>query len=283
MTPGWLPPGSRVSEVALTVSDLSRTGEFYTSVLGLELLGRSEREWWLGAGGIPFLRLVDDPRARHVRGTARLYHFALLYPSRADLADALGRLVERGVPLQGASDHLVSEAIYLADPEGNGIELYRDRPRVAWPQVGGRLQMDTLPLDLRQLLADARRSDAPAAAGTTVGHVHLHVLDLAHGEAFYRDLLGLGLTLRYGDSASFLAAGGYHHHLGINTWGMAGARPAPEGALGLRWYRVSLPDREALASLAERLRAAGVSVGGEEEGEARFADPSGHRLVVDVR
>jgi catechol 2,3-dioxygenase len=280
MSASTLPDGSRVSQVVLTVSDLARARSFYEGTLGLSVLD-DEHDLQLGAGGDPFLRLVHDPRASVARGTARLYHFAILYPSRGALADATRRLVDRRWPLQGAADHLVSEAVYLPDPEGNGIEIYRDRPRSEWTRTEDGIEMATLPLDLQALLSESKNDSASVPDGTVMGHIHLHVRDIAEAERFYRDVVGLELMARYGDSASFLAAGGYHHHLAINTWGTAGARPAVAGALGLRWYRLELPDAEALSALGTRLASGGVPH--EQDGDTlQFADPSGHRLLAAV-
>lgn len=280
MSTSILPAGTHVSEVALTVSDLKRARDFYEGTLGLTVVS-DEPDLKLGAGDTAFLRLVEDPRASVPRGSARLYHFAILYPSRADLAGATRRLVDRRWPLQGASDHLVSEAVYLPDPEGNGIEIYRDRARTEWTRTRDGIQMATLPLDLQALLDEAEGDSPTAPAGTVMGHVHLHVRDLAEAERFYREVVGLELMTRYGDSASFLAAGGYHHHLGINTWGTAGARPAIAGALGLRWYRLVLPDQAALEELDARLASTRVPYE-RENGSLAFADPSGHRLLAGV-
>jgi len=211
-----------------------------------------------------------------------LYHFAILLPSRRDLAETLWRLAGRHVEFQGFSDHLVSEAIYLADPEGNGIELYRDRPRAEWPYRGDALQMATLPLDTDDLLAEADGPAEALAGGTTIGHVHLHVGDLARAEAFYRSVIGFDLVLRYGPSAAFLSAGGYHHHLGLNVWAGRDVPSPPDDSPGLRWYELLLPDEAALTGLLERARAAGLSP--ESDGEAYFLpEPAGARIRVTVQ
>ena len=277
-----LPAGTHVSELALTVRRLGTSLDFYRGTLGLEILEEGSGGARLGAPGHAFLRLVEDPAAEVPLGRARLYHFAILFPSRVELALAARRLLERRWSLGGAADHLVSEALYLSDPEGNGIELYRDRPREEWDVQGGRVRMDTLPLDLEALLSEAAASpEGAVSAPTRLGHIHLHVRDLAEAERFYREVVGLDVMERFGGSASFLAAGGYHHHLGINTWGTAGALRALEGAQGLRWYRLSLPDGEALAELVARLRAAEVPFA-TQDGEVSFKDPSGHRLLVQA-
>lgn len=280
---GRLPDETTVAEVALTVKDLARASAFYREVLGLTPADASDGEARLGSAETPFLRLVEDGDAPSSAGRTRLYHLAILFPDRAALATALRRLLELGWSLQGAADHLVSEALYLSDPEGNGIELYRDRPPEAWERSGDGIRMETLPLDVEALLREAEPSargrGVPAA--TRLGHVHLQVSDLARAERFYREVVGLALTARYGRAASFLAAGGYHHHLGINTWGTAGAPAAPEGAQGLRWYRLRLPPGSGLTELVARLDGSGAEIA-LREGEVRFRDPSGHGIVVDA-
>ena len=284
MSAALLPDGTRVAEVALTVRDLERALAFYQQALGLHLLERAPAGASLGSGRNPFLHLVEDPAAEPSGGRARLYHFAILFPSRPALALALSRVLQARWLLGGAADHLVSEALYLADPEGNGIELYRDRPEEEWTRVDGRIRMDTLPLDMEDLLGELpvpEGSRNGVSAATRMGHVHLHVRDLGEAEQFYREVVGLELKERFGSSASFLAAGSYHHHLGINTWGTAGAARALEGAQGLRWYRLRLPEKQALDALARRLEAGKVRF--EREGdELSFRDPSGHRVKVDA-
>ena len=272
-----------MAEVALTVRDLRRSLGFYRGALGLELHDDAGGQALLGAPDEAFLRLFEDPAAPSAAGRARLYHLAILFPSRRTLALALRRLLDARWQLSGAADHLVSEALYLSDPEGNGIELYRDRPSEQWERRDGGVRMDTLPLDLEALLAEGADPDGPPPGvppETRMGHVHLHVTDLAEGERFYREVVGLELMARFGNSASFLAAGGYHHHLGINTWGTAGAPRAWEGAQGLRWYRLRLPAGSACEELLARLEGSGLPVG-REDGALRFRDPSGHGVIVD--
>jgi catechol 2,3-dioxygenase len=262
-------PGARIGAVHLTITDLRRSVRFYETHLGFTVHRRDERTAWLGAGGPldaggarpDLLILSQCETAPRVRGTTGLYHFAILVPSRADLARSLRRLVATDTIMQGAADHGVSEALYLADEDGNGIEIYRDRPREHWPVVDGQLRMGADRLDLEALLAEAGRADSTAGlpAGTVIGHVHLHVARLQDAHAFYVDVLGFELTQRYGSSALFVAAGGYHHHIGLNTWAGVGAPPPPPGALGLKHFVVQLPDAAALAAVADRLRAAGIT------------------------
>ncbi len=196
-------------------------------------------------------------------------------------ARALQRVAEASWRLSGASDHLVSEALYLNDPEGNGIELYRDRPREEWPIRDGVLQMDTLPLDLDGVLGELRRDEAESGMpdGTRIGHVHLNVGDLAAAEAFYSGALGFDVTVRGYPGALFVSAGGYHHHLGLNTWTGEGAPAAPEGSRGLRQFEIVLPRGEALAAEVDRLRKAGFEPA-EDDGGVRVTDPSGNRVVL---
>lgn len=228
----------------------------------------------LGAGGEPLVVLHELPGApRQPRRSAGLYHFAILVPSRKALGAALMRLVQTQTRLQGASDHLVSDALYLADPDGNGIEIYRDRPRDQWTYTGGEVDMATDPLDLQALLEDAD-GEAKLDPQTVIGHVHLHVSGLPSSLDFYHGLLGFDLMLRFGPSALFLSAGGYHHHLGLNTWAGEGAPPAPKDAAGLDHFTVVLPDVQALTAVASR-------VGAEPDGrEIRLQDPSGNEVVL---
>jgi catechol 2,3-dioxygenase len=269
-----LPASLRLGPVQLTVSDLDRSIAFYQDALGLRRQRRDGAVAALGAGGEELVVLHEEPGARPAGRHAGLYHYALLHPSREELARAVQRLALTRTPIDGASDHGVSEAIYLPDPDGNGIELYADRPRDAWPPPGpegGKVGMFTRALDVHGLLATVA-DDEPtrhAGPGLRMGHVHLHVGDLAAARAFYVDLLGLeemaGLP-----SALFLAAGGYHHHLGLNTWRGEGVGPAPAGTVGLREWTIVLED-EPLAALRARLAAAGL------DGDA-VADPWGIRV-----
>jgi catechol 2,3-dioxygenase len=274
-------PVTSVGRVALTVRDLDGVREFYERVVGLSALEAGEGRAVLGAGDTPLVELVEDPVAppRPPRTTG-LFHLAILVPDRAELARSLQRLADTRWPLAGASDHLVSEALYLGDPEGNGIEIYRDRPPGEWQRDGDELRMATLPLDLNDLLTEFDRGDGNdpgVPSDTTIGHVHLNVADLAASERFYADLLGLEVTARGYPGALFVAAGGYHHHVGLNTWRGEGAPAPPPGSLGLRSFELTLPDADALEEVVARLRAAGEAVS-TVDGAGAVRDPSGNAL-----
>jgi catechol 2,3-dioxygenase len=281
-----LPATTTVGTVRLTVADLARAQAFYEQVLGLDATPLANGDVALSAaGGRPLVELHGDasapPLARRATG---LFHLALLYPDRRELAFALARLATHRYPLDGASDHLVSEALYLSDPDGNGIELYRDRPREEWRYRDGQLEMATLPLDLDDLLSELRDATAipsGAPAGTRMGHVHLQVSDLRATEAFYSGVLGFDVVVRGYPGALFVSAGGYHHHLGLNTWNSAGAGPPAAGAVGLRSYDVVLPDAAARETVLERLRAAGTDVTDTPDGPL-VRDPSGNGIVLRV-
>jgi catechol 2,3-dioxygenase len=275
----------RLGPVQLTVRDLDRSIAFYEEAIGLRLHARSGDSAALGAGGPDLVVLTERPHAARAGRHAGLYHCALLFDSREELAHAVLRLVARRVPIQGASDHGVSEAIYLADPDGNGIELYADRPREQWPpplQPGHRLGIFTRALDLAPLL-DAAGGESPreqAGPGLTVGHVHLHVNDMNAAREFYIGLIGLESMADLG-SADFLAADGYHHHLGINVWRGDGipASPPPDAATGLRHWTMVLPSAEEVEAVRGRVIAAGFAAD-EHDGGFVVRDPAEIALLV---
>ncbi|MDX6645177.1 MAG: catechol 2,3-dioxygenase, partial [Miltoncostaeaceae bacterium] len=255
-------PDTALGAVTLTVNDLERTRGFYERAIGLRTLDSTPQAVLLGdAAGSPLLELAGRPdaAARPPRTTG-LFHLALLVPSRQDLARAVRRVIEAGWAFTGAADHLVSEALYPDDPEGNGIEIYRDRPRERWPRVAGTLQMATDPLDLEGVMSTLAVG-APVdgmPAGSRLGHVHLQVADLGEAEAFYGGVLGFDVTVRHYPGALFLSAGGYHHHIGLNVWAGRGAPAPPPGARGLSRFEVAVPDARELARIGERVAAAGL-------------------------
>ena len=213
--------------------------------------------------GPAILILTEDPGARPKPArTTGLYHIAIRYPDRASLGQALARMLAQGWTLGGASDHGVSEALYTSDPDGNGVELYVDRPREKWPREQSRVAMFTAPLDVQSLYQEGLETSSTgdgAPAGVVMGHIHLQVSDLQRSGSFYRDRIGLDITQDSYPGALFLSAGGYHHHIGLNTWASRGAPPPPPDSAGLASFSFVLPDRESLAHLLDHLEAAGFS------------------------
>lgn len=252
-----------MGRVTLNVSSIGRSLQLYRDVLGFHLLTRDPNRALLGTEDqLPILELIELPEAQpRPPGTTGLFHFAVLVPTRSDLGRLLGRIRKAGISI-GQSDHLVSESLYLADPDGIGIELYRDRPRDEWKWDGNRVTMASEPLNLRSLLEDGAadpRTWNGLPAGTTVGHIHLNVGDLTVARHFYGDILGFDLTSRF-PGALFMSAGGYHHHLGLNTWESSGGAPAPDGAVGMRSYTIAFSSRAAREQTEDRLRENGVAV-----------------------
>ncbi len=285
-------PGTVIGQVQLIVPELERSLSFYERQLGLIGAERPDGSVLLGgaADGSPLLSLFGDSAAppRDPRRTG-LFHVAVLVPTRRDLAVALVRLAQGGWQLDGASDHLVSEALYLSDPDGNGIEIYHDRDRAEWPHDGaGRLQMATLPLDLDDLLAELRDTpfdpdrDAQMPVGTRIGHVHLQVAELDQIERFYSGILGFDVTVRGYPGALFVAAGGYHHHIGLNTWNSRGGAIPPPGAVGLRAYELRLGSEAALDDVLARVGAAGIATEVAADGATLVRDPSGNGVLLKV-
>jgi catechol 2,3-dioxygenase len=281
--------GTRMGTVRLTVSDLARSRSFYQQVLGLQATELDDGALGLGVGNgsAPLVELHGDASAARLDPRATgLFHLAVLVPSRLDLAYALTRLAETRWPLDGASDHLVSEALYLSDPDGNGIEIYRDRPREEWREVDGQLQMATLPLDLRSVVSEigtagSSPSQAHAPTGTRIGHVHLQVSELERTETFYAGVLGFEVMVRGYPGALFVSAGGYHHHIGLNTWHSAGSPPPAPGAVGLKSFVIELPSRAALEKVLGRVSDAGLPSEPTEAGRGHIVhDPSGNALEL---
>lgn len=279
-------PDTSIGPTHLVVSDLENSLRFYTDTLGFRISSREGDIAILSADGqTPLLRLTGrrDTTPRPP-GTTGLYHFAILVPTRADLGRSLQRLIELDYPLQGAADHLVSEALYLGDPDDNGIEIYRDRPRQEWPMEGREVRMANAPFDVEGILADAANEGSEwsgLAHGTRIGHVHLQVGDIRGAEQFYVGILGFEVMQRWAGAALFVGAGGYHHHIGLNTWAGVGAPPPPEDATGLRHFTILLPSETALSEVVSRLEAAGISP--ETDGQAvSLKDPWGNGILLQL-
>lgn len=278
-----LPNDTRLGPVRLQIADLSRSLEFYQRVLGFRVRRPSDGLATLTAGDDErtLVELVERPGARRGsrRGRLGLFHFAILLPERAALGRFVSHLAELHVPA-GASDHLVSEAIYLSDPDGLGIEVYADRPRSAWRAEGGELTMATMPLDLENVVAAAqgeRWNGMPA--GTTIGHVHLHVGDLQIAADFYHEALGFDKVVWSYPGALFLSAGGYHHHLGVNTWAGPGAEPPTDEDARLLDWTIVLPTADDVGTAARALEHRGHQIE-RDPGDVVTRDPWGTAVRI---
>jgi len=277
-------PDTNIGVVTLRVADLNRSLDFYQGILGFRVIERDGGKALLGAeDGSPLLELHEVPGAPpQPRWATGLYHVAILLPSRADLGQALIRMAQAGLEI-GQADHLVSEALYISDPDGNGLEIYRDRPRAEWRWYNGSVRMAVDPLDLSAIMEEGRNAERQwevIPAGTRVGHIHLQVGDIPRAEQFYNQVLGFDIMARM-PSAIFLSAGGYHHHIGANTWQSRGADPAPDTGAGLREFVIAVPDGDALAGVKARLEANGIPVQ-EDEGTIVAADPWQNRIRFAV-
>lgn len=272
----------RIGAAQLAVRDLERTGLYYRDVIGLREISRGQGTLLLGAGGNVLLELVHRPLGLpDLPREAGLYHTAFLLPSRAELGRWLRHMSRTDAPVDGASDHLVSEAVYLQDPEGNGVEVYADRSASSWVWKDGQVEMATRTLDLLGILQSIP-GDAPpwrgAPEGTRIGHMHLRVGDVGRAVEFYRGAVGLDLV-RGRAGAAFLSTGRYHHHLGLNSWQSAGAGQRNADRLGLREFTLQAADAGVLQATAERLRADGVEIS-ERAGGLLVRDPWGTGLFV---
>jgi catechol 2,3-dioxygenase len=280
-----LPVGHlKMGAVSLTVSDLSHSIEYYQKHIGLRLQDRRNGTAILGAGNTSLVKLHQLPNARHTRGVTGLYHFALLLPSRPELAKTLAHFINVQTPITGVADHIVSEAIYLNDPDGHGIEIYRDRPRQKWYDQDGKLRTDTKQLDIEGLLGELD-GNKPSFEGlpdnTVMGHMHLHVSNIPDAENFYLGIIGLNkppATINL-PSASFLSVGGYHHHLAVNTWAGVGAPPPPQDAARLLNYEILFPNQESLSTVLQRLEAPYIEPLNTDQGWL-VNDPSQNALLL---
>jgi catechol 2,3-dioxygenase len=274
-------PDTHMGAVELSVSDLDRSLDYWQRAVGLRVLGRENGRASLGTD-TELLRFVEEPGAVPADGHTGLYHVALLLPDRPSLARWLAHAARERVGLEGLSDHAVSEAIYLRDPDRHGIEIYADRPRERWEGRVGEL-MTTIPLDVESLLGELEDPQSEPFEGlpdgTTMGHVHLRVADVPETVRFYGDVLGMGLMAQLGPMAAFLSAGGYHHHVGGNTWESRGATPAPPGSATLRHATIVVPDAEELGRVVGRVADAGQEPEARDDG-VLVRDPSQNALLL---
>lgn len=282
--PNPISPAAAMGPVTLTVTDMARSLAYYQHNIGLTVMAHQDRTATLGAGGTPLLHLEEEALTPVEPRAAGLFHFALLLPSRVELARTLRHLVATDTRIDGASDHHVSEALYLSDPDGHGIEIYRDRPRAAWVDEHGRFKLTTERLDVDGVMGELSGDTQPWRGldpATVMGHVHLRVTDVAAAHRFYMDVVGFDHMAAY-PSASFLSAGGYHHHLGINMWQSAGQGPAPESAAQLRRYTITVPTPEDVAAVKARAARAGVAAQPDDDG-IFMRDPSGNAFTVKAQ
>jgi len=270
--------------VHLNIADMQRSVDFYQKALGFQIQKDEGGTTYLGAGKDDLLVLTEIPGAVQYPRRSGLDHFAILTPSRQALSRSLRNLIDTETAMQGGADHLVSEALYLADPDGNGIEIYRDRPRSEWQYDNGGLIMATDPLDYQGILREIKGEQGQwegLESGTRLGHLHLHVANLDQATNFYEKVLGFDFLLNYMGSASFLSAGGYHHHIGLNTWNGIGAPPPPPDAAGLRYFSVHLVGEDERQKLIKRLEQANWSF--EERGSSIFLrDPSQNAILFET-
>lgn len=276
-------PITFVSHVHLKVEDLIRSVQFYKEVVGFTILEQTKTLAKLTADGKNTLLTIEQPEdvlPQQGRATG-LYHFAILLPKRSDLADFVYHCVERGIRL-GSSDHLVSEALYFHDPDGNGIEVYTDRDPSTWIWQDQQVKMAVDPLDFEDLLKQGSRHGWKGLPKDTVmGHIHLHVADLATTEEFYRQGLGFEVVERFSDQALFISTGKYHHHIGLNTWNGVGAPRPVRNSVGLKCYTIKYPDKATLQKVATNLKAIGAKVD-VKEGKLVTEDPSGNQIILSI-
>jgi len=281
---GRLHGETNLGHVHLNVADLERSIDYYQRAIGLRLVKEEKNRAYLSVGGDTLLILTEIPGAERIARRSGLYHFAILTPSRQALGKSLRNLIDTGTELQGGADHLVSEALYLADPDGNGIEIYCDQPSSEWQDEKGQLKMATDPLDYQGILEAANGANGNwggLRAETRLGHMHLHIANLDDATEFYEQVLGFDFLLSYMGSASFLSAGGYHHHIGLNTWNGVGAAPPPPDAAGLRYFSVNLVGTGEREKLVARLDHAGWPF--EERSSGIFVrDPSQNGILFEL-
>ncbi len=273
--------GTGMGTVTLKVADLKRSLAFYNHVIGLGTLYQSEGTAVTGAGKRPIVILEEVPGAQpQPSHTTGLYHAAILFPDRRSLARKIAQMINLRIS-PGYADHRVSEAFYLSDPDGNGLELYRDRPRQEWTWEGDYIRMASDPINFDNFFSEVQGEDvsqaSPAApAGTRLGHMHLRVADIPQAERFYHEVLGFNIMARW-SGALFVSAGGYHHHIGLNAWQSRGGKPPVEPTAGLREFSITLPDRAELARLVRQIQFAGAAVELEKD-SALLVDPFQNRI-----
>lgn len=275
-------PNLFIQNVTLKVSNLSRSIDFYTEIIGFRVLQQEEGRVTLTADGQhALITLVEVPNAQFVRGATGLYHFALLLPSRKDLGNLIQHFIQKNVQI-GAGDHDVSEALYLSDPDGNGIEMYIDRPADTWKwDSNGQVYMTTDPVQFQSILREADGTWSGLPTDTVMGHIHLSVRNLQESEDFYTSLLDYVVVSRYGGQALFISTGGYHHHIGLNTWHSEGADALPKDAVGIQSYTVRLPNQDYAVNLKKRFVEQNMEIK-EQENIFSIIEPNGIEVKFTI-
>ncbi|MGK4152805.1 VOC family protein [Kurthia gibsonii] len=275
-------PNLFIQNVTLKVSNLSRSIDFYTEIIGFRVLQQEEGRVTLTADGQhALITLVEVPNAQFVRGATGLYHFALLLPSRKDLGNLIQHFIQKNVQI-GAGDHDVSEALYLSDPDCNGIEMYIDRPADTWKwDSNGQVYMTTDPVQFQSVLREADGTWSGLPIDTVMGHIHLSVRNLQESEDFYTSLLDYAVVSRYGGQALFISTGGYHHHIGLNTWHSEGAEALPKDAVGIQSYTVQLPDQDYAVNLKKRFVEQNMEIK-EQENIFSIIEPNGIEVKFTI-
>jgi catechol 2,3-dioxygenase len=279
------PPNIFTESIHLFVEDINRSTAFYQAVIGLKILQQLDQKVLLTADGEHVLLTIEQPEGVLPKESKRtgLYHFALLLPNRSELAVFLLHLIRTGYPIQGASDHLVSEAIYLQDPDGNGIEVYTDRPSEQWEWKEGQVVMATEPINSQDLLAEGNEKNWSGLPKETImGHIHLHVANLRDAEDFYIKGLGFNVVQRLSNHALFISTGGYHHHIGLNIWNGEGVSAPSKKSVGLHYFSIVLNDEEKLNHIIASLGEMNISI--QKKSNCFFVqDPSGNSIQLRVR
>lgn len=273
-------PNTYVTNVEIKVSDLQRSLTYYQEVIGFKVLHQESHKATFTADGKTALLTIVQPETveEKTRFTTGLYHFALLLPTRRDLANVISHFHKNGVYF-GASDHDVSEALYLSDPDKNGIEIYADRPENTWTWHSNQVHMVTEPLNVQSILAEGNNTWSGLPAGTVMGHIHLSVSSLTEAEEFYTKGLGFDIVTRYGAQALFISTGRYHHHIGLNTWYSENAPKLGEHQVGLKTFSLRLDNEQQVATMKENLRAIGASVT-DIAGGFQTEDPAGNKILL---
>ncbi|MBM7620934.1 catechol 2,3-dioxygenase [Bacillus tianshenii] len=277
-------PNTFVGEVVITVADIDRSLAFYQEFIGFKVLKKSEKKATLTADGMTALLSIEQPEDVSPKGrrTTGLYHFAILLPDRRNLGSFIQHLIQNKHSIQGASDHLVSEALYMADPDGNGIEVYTDRPSSSWNWQGQEVEMTSEALDIQSILSESEGTEWNGLpSGTRMGHIHLHVAELAESANFYTKGLGFDIVNRYGGQALFLSSGKYHHHIGLNTWNGVGAPKPENNSVGLKHFTLVIPSEEMFEKIISQLKDVSAEILKNDEGIFTI-DPSGNRIKLLV-